>query len=105
MSSELSKVIEALEDLKSEELKQRLSAVSQLGSIARAFGPERTRQLLVPFLKEYEDDEEEVLLELCRQLPQIARVLSDKDATLPELVGQFTVVLNYEDFSVLNEAS
>ena len=103
MNLELPKIIESIEDLKSEELKQRLNAVSQIGNIARAFGPDRTRQLLIPFLKEYEDDEEEILLELCKQLPQVARVLTDKDTSLPELINQFTAVLNYEDFSVINE--
>ena len=103
LNSELLKVIEAIEDLKSEELKQRLNAVSQLESIAKAFGPDRTRQLLIPFLKEYEDDEEEILLELCRQLPLVSRLLIDKESSLPELISQFSVVLNYEDFSVLNE--
>lgn len=103
MSTDLSKIIDALEDLKSDEIKKRLVAVSQLGNIARSFGPEKTRQLIIPFLREYEDDEEEVLLELSKQLIQIAKILPDKESSLPEIIGYFNIVLNSDDFSVLNE--
>lgn len=105
MSSDVSKIIDALEDLKSEEIKKRLAAASQLGAIARTFGPDKTRQLLVPFLREYEDEDEEILLEVCGQLIQIARVLPEKDASIPELIGYYTIVLNYEDNAVTSEAS
>ena len=103
MITDLSKIIDALEDLKSDEIKKRLMAVSQLGTIARTFGPEKTRQLIVPFLKEYEEDEEDILIELCKQFVQIARILPDKESSLPELLSYFNVVLNFDDFSVINE--
>ena len=103
MTTELSKIIDFLEDLKSEEIKKRLTSVSQLSTIAKTFGPEKTRQLLIPFLREYEDDEEEILLELCNQIYQLAKLLPDKDNSISELIACFTVVLNYDDHSVINE--
>ena len=103
MSIDLNKILDALEDLKSEEVRKRTLAVSQLGTIASIFGQERTKQMLVPFLKEFEEDEEDVLIELSKQFVPIAKVLSDKDSAIPELIIQFSIVLNYEDFSVINE--
>ena len=103
MSIDLNKILDALEDLKSEEVRKRTLAVSQLGTIASIFGQERTKQMLVPFLKEFEEDEEDVLIELSKQFVPIAKVLSDKDSAIPELIIQFYIVLNYEDFSVINE--
>ena len=103
MTSDLTKIIDALEDLKSEEIKRRLAAVSQLGNIARTFGPDKTRQLILPFLKEFEDEDEEILLELSNQLLHIARILPEKDASLPELISYYPILLNYEDNSVISE--
>lgn len=42
--------VSLLDELRSEEIKKRLNAVSQLKIIAGALGPERTRNELVPFL-------------------------------------------------------
>lgn len=103
MSADLGKIIDALEDLKSDEIKRRLAAVAQLGNIARAFGPDKTRQLIVPFLKEYEEEDEEILLELSNQLVHVARLLPEKDASLPELISHYPIFLNYEDNSVASE--
>lgn len=65
---DLNKVIDYLEDLKSEDVKKRAAAVRHLHAIAEVFGPEKTKSTLLPFLKEYEDDDEEVLIELAKQL-------------------------------------
>ena len=105
MSAELNRLIDYLEDLKSEEVKRRLVAVRHLVDIARAFGPEKTKQTLLPFLKEYEDDEEEIMMELASQIYQISKVLGEKDAALPDLISYFFIVLNYEDYSVINEVN
>lgn len=42
--------VSLLDELRSEEIKKRINAVSQLKVIATALGPERTRNELVPFL-------------------------------------------------------
>ena len=39
-----------IEDLKSEDLRRRVNAVKNLGTIAQVLGPERTRTELVPFI-------------------------------------------------------
>ena len=102
-ANEASRLIDYLEDLKSEEVKKRLAAVRHLGDIAKAFGSDKVRQGLVPFLKEYEDDEEEILVELASQMLLISRQITDKDAGIAELIAQYYIVLNYEDYSVINE--
>jgi serine/threonine-protein phosphatase 2A regulatory subunit A len=61
-----------IDDLKSDDVRKRVSSVRQLNLIASAIGPERTKNELVPFLSgtliinniELVDDEDEVLLAL-----------------------------------------
>ncbi len=103
MSAEINRLIDYLEDIKSEEVKRRLVAVKHIVDIAKAFGPEKTKQALLPFLKEYEDDEEEIMIELAGQIYQISKILGEKDSSLPDLIGYFYIMLNYEDYSVINE--
>lgn len=45
-----SQLVEWLENLKSEDVKKRTEAVSHLKQIALAFGPKKTREVLLPFL-------------------------------------------------------
>ena len=53
----------------------RLNSVRRLSTIALALGEERTRQELIPFVSESNDDEDEVLLalaeELCHFIPYV----------------------------------
>ena len=57
-----------IDELKSNEQKKRIAAVKNLGTIAIALGPERTRQELLPYILELMDDDEEVLLTLAETL-------------------------------------
>ena len=57
-------MVDLLENLKSEDFKKRLNSVKNLKFIANVFGPEKTCQVLIPFLKEYKDDEREIMMEL-----------------------------------------
>ena len=50
LKSQTSKIIEWLEDLKSEDVKKRIIAVSHLREISKFFGPKKTRDLILPFL-------------------------------------------------------
>lgn len=68
---ELNRMIDQLENLKSEDLQKRIEAVKHLHAIAKIFGPAKTRQVLLPFLKEFKDDEHMVMIELARQLKLI----------------------------------
>eukprot|EP01121_Diplochlamys_sp_Union-15-3_P005995 TRINITY_DN1639_c0_g1_i1.p1 TRINITY_DN1639_c0_g1~~TRINITY_DN1639_c0_g1_i1.p1 ORF type:complete len:592 (-),score=100.03 TRINITY_DN1639_c0_g1_i1:25-1800(-) len=57
-----------IDELKTEETNQRLNSIRRLGTIAKALGPERTRNELIPFLSETVDDEDEVLHALAEEL-------------------------------------
>lgn len=48
--TQTSKIVEWLEDLKSEDVKRRVISVSKLPEIAMAFGPKKTRDQILPFL-------------------------------------------------------
>ena len=97
------RLVKYLEELKSEEVKRRTSAVRHLHMIAEAFGPEKTLKTILPFLKEYENDEEEVLIELARQLELLGNILSRAAELTTEIVPYYYIVLSYEDMSVVNE--
>ena len=91
-----------LDDLKSEEIKRKVLAARHLGDIAQHFGPEKTKQQLIPFLKEFEDEEEDVLIEVAGQMPALARILPSKETSIPEFLLNFQMLLSYEDYSVIN---
>lgn len=50
------------DELKNEDVALRLNSVKRLGTIALALGEERTRNELIPFLTDSNDDEDEVSL-------------------------------------------
>ncbi len=102
---ELSVLIDHLENLKSEDLKERIAAISHLNMIAEAFGPDKTINTLLPFLKEFKDDEEDVMLILAKQFKYIGKLIAGKNPDkLAELIPHFYICLTYEDMSVNNQA-
>lgn len=68
-NSHLYPIAVMIDELKSAEQKKRINSVKNLGTVAIALGPERTRQELLPYILELMDDEEEVLLALAETLP------------------------------------
>ena len=56
------------EELRNEDVQARLKSITKLSTIALALGAERTRQELLPFIKETVYDEDEVLHALAEQL-------------------------------------
>ena len=68
-SNNLYPIAVMIDELKSPDQKKRIAAVQNLGTIAVALGPDRTRQELLPYILELMDDEEEVLLALAETLP------------------------------------
>ena len=98
---DLSKIIDYLEDLKSEDVKKRAAAVRHIHLISEVFGPEKTKQTLLPFLKEYEDDDEEVMIELANQLELLGQLISEKENNAHELLPYYYIILSYEDASVV----
>lgn len=103
-SNDISKIIDYLENLKSEDVKKRLISVENLHKIANVFGPEKTRLKLLPFLKEFKDDEEQILLALAKQLKNIGLKICEKENHLTDIIPYFYLCFNYEDLSVINEA-
>ncbi|KAI8089836.1 armadillo-type protein [Halteromyces radiatus] len=57
-----------VEELKNDDVQLRLNAIQNLGTIAMALGPQRTRDELIPFLNDSIDDEDEVLLAVAEEL-------------------------------------
>lgn len=56
------------DELRNEDVALRLNSVRRLSTIALALGEERTRNELIPFISESNDDEDEVLLALAEEL-------------------------------------
>ncbi|KAH8104864.1 hypothetical protein DFH11DRAFT_113404 [Phellopilus nigrolimitatus] len=57
-----------MDELRSEDVQLRLNAIHRVSSNFLAFGPDRTREELIPFLRDLVDDEDEVLLALAEKL-------------------------------------
>lgn len=91
-----------LQNLKSEEVKKRIEAVSHLHIVAKSFGVTKTINQLIPFIKEFEDEDEEVLLQLGEQLYLLGKYVSAHKEALTKLISYFYILLSYEDLSVLN---
>lgn len=66
--NELFPIALLIDELKNDDVTLRLNSVRRLKTIASALGEERTRQELIPFLTESNDDEDEVLLALAEEL-------------------------------------
>ncbi|KAI9915627.1 hypothetical protein PsorP6_006853 [Peronosclerospora sorghi] len=56
------------EELKSDEVENRIKAMRRLRTVAQALGPERTRSDLIPFLRQATEGENEVLVALAEEL-------------------------------------
>ncbi|KAI9306671.1 hypothetical protein BJ944DRAFT_159465, partial [Cunninghamella echinulata] len=69
--SEIYNVSRLIEDLKHEDIQNRINAINKLNLITDALGPERTRTDFIPFLQELIDDDDEVLAALAESLGQL----------------------------------
>lgn len=75
-----------INELQNPDIQLRLNSIRRISSIAKALGPERTRNELIPLLAELDDDEDEVLQAIAHEL-----------GSLGDLVGgssHCTVLLN-----------
>lgn len=97
-------IIKHLENLKSEDFKTRKESVSNLHSIAQFMGVQKTRNLLLPFLKEFKDDEKEIMLLLAHQLKLLGDFICKDSIHLAEIIPYFYLCLNYEDLKVIDKA-
>ncbi|KAI9029088.1 armadillo-type protein [Phycomyces nitens] len=69
---ELYPIAVLVDELKNEDVQLRLNAIRNLGTIAMALGPQRTRDELIPFLNDSIDDEDEVLLAVADELSKFS---------------------------------
>lgn len=100
----INRIVELLEDLKSDDIRKRLMSVKNLDKLADALGVEKTRATLLPFLKEYEDDEEEVMVELSKQMLPLGKFINEGNLGVLDLIPYFYIFLSYEDNSVIDQA-
>lgn len=69
--SQIIPIATLIDELKNDNMAVRLASVRKLGDIARALGPERTRNELIPYLNEFIEDEDDVLVALAEQVPKL----------------------------------
>jgi len=68
-----------IDDLRSEDQKKKVNSFQNLGIIARTLGAERTRNELLPFLAEFTDDEDEVLVVLAERLGEFVDLVGGSE--------------------------
>mmetsp|Transcript_30581 Transcript_30581/g.97616 ORF Transcript_30581/g.97616 Transcript_30581/m.97616 type:complete len:615 (-) Transcript_30581:576-2420(-) len=90
-------------NLRAEVLHHRVEAVSRVKEISRAFGPERTRREILPFLQETADDEDEYLLAMAQQLGAMTDSVGGPEF-LPALLGPLEILACAEERAVRDAA-
>lgn len=65
--------------MKNDDVAVRLNSIRRLSTIARALGEERTRNELIPFLNDCNDDEDEVLLAMAEELGDFVNYVGGKE--------------------------
>lgn len=78
-SEDLYQIALLIDQLKHDDLQLRLLASKSLCKIAKALGPERTRDELIPFLTESTDDEDDVLQIISEMLGQLREFVGGKE--------------------------
>jgi len=94
-----------IEDLKSEDPKVKVQAVSKLYSVAQIIGKERIKEELLPYLIEIieeKDNEDEFLLQLTDQLGQLSSVIDMTDVYT--LLSLFEILVSMEEPSIRDKA-
>lgn len=64
-----------IDELRHEAVNTRLHSIKKLDMISQALGPARTRDELIPYLGEFVDDEDEILLALSEELPKLVQAV------------------------------
>ena len=67
------------EDLKSDETDKKANAMKNIGIIGSALGTDRCRTELIPYLGEFMDDEEEVLVAMAEVVPSLFDLVGGKN--------------------------
>jgi serine/threonine-protein phosphatase 2A regulatory subunit A len=96
---ELEFVAGLIDQLKDADVKSRVSALNSVERIARALGPERTRNELIPFLTDIVDDEDEILLVLTKKLVDLQEFVGGPEH-IHLLLPPLELLANVEEFSI-----
>ena len=92
-----------IEMLRSDNLNERVTAMTVLSDIAVALGKDRCQKELVPFLTDSTDDEDEVLLAMAEHIPSILPHLSSSSIHL--LFQPLEKLLMVEEITVREKAT
>ncbi|KAL7419260.1 protein phosphatase 2A structural subunit [Cryptotrichosporon argae] len=93
-----------MDELRSDDVVLRLSSIRRLSTIALALGPQRTRDELIPFLKDQLDDEDEVLLVLAEELGNFAEYVGGNEYAYT-ILGPLENLAAVEETLVRDKAS
>lgn len=93
-----------IEKLRSDDLPSRIEAAAKLSVIAKALGPPRTREELLPFLSDSVDDEDEVLEAIASSLSKLIPHVGGKKYA-PSLLQPLELLLAVEEHVVREKAS
>lgn len=92
-----------IDELRHDEIQRRLNSIRKLELIGKALGPARTRDELLPYLGEFVDDEDEVLLALCDELPQLFGAVGGAEYA-PALLKPLEALATVEESTVREKA-
>lgn len=82
-----------MDELKHDDVSNRVDAMQKLDTIAIALGPERTRKELLPFLNDVaQDDEEEVFTVLASKLGDFIPLIGGHEYNEPLISDRKSVV-------------
>eukprot|EP00635_Sarcinochrysidales_sp_CCMP3193_P009896 CAMPEP_0118903836 /NCGR_PEP_ID=MMETSP1166-20130328/8548_1 /TAXON_ID=1104430 /ORGANISM="Chrysoreinhardia sp, Strain CCMP3193" /LENGTH=405 /DNA_ID=CAMNT_0006843073 /DNA_START=14 /DNA_END=1228 /DNA_ORIENTATION=+ len=97
----LERIALLIDRLKDDDVDLRTESNAKLAKIAKALGPERTRDELVPFLCESVDDADEVLAAMAKSLGELGSLVSGGPRPLLEPLEALAAI---EESSVRDEA-
>ncbi|ORX54629.1 ARM repeat-containing protein [Hesseltinella vesiculosa] len=100
---ELYPIAVLVDELKNDDVQLRLNAIRNLGTIAMALGPQRTRNELIPFLNDSIDDEDEVLLAVAEELAGFTDYVGGPEY-VHTLLGPLENLSSVEEVLVRNKA-
>lgn len=93
-----------MDELKHDDISNRVDAMQKLDTIAIALGPERTRKELLPFLNDVaQDDEEEVFTVLASKLGDFIPLIGGHEYNEP-LISILTILASMEEPLVRDRA-
>jgi len=97
--------LSTIEKLRSDDLPSRIIAASKLTTIAKALGPQRTRDELLPFIADGIDDDDEVLEVIAVSLGKLVPYIGSDESYIKCLLQPLELLLAVEETVVRDKAS